>query len=379
MPPKKAPSGGEGYDPSEFLRSYKKAMRELMFEDDVAQKTVTAAMGDLEEEPMPVAFNFTGRLGPSATRCVRHALLGSGPGLNASAFPYRPLTTLMFSGCDLQDGGASHVAEILKPSAANARGKGVELTSLTITQDNLSKAGYEALSVGLAANTLLTELKLDYNPTLDDTATRVLCAGLWMKLNLSTLSLQFCNVGPLGAGHLAKFLAQPGVRLQKLDLEGNPLMPEGLGALSRGIRGTNTLETLSLRSTGIGHPYSISEWEQAMPRVDDAWREFLAAIQANSKSAEAPLSMLDLRDNNLEIPPLDLDSMVLTEGAETPLPAINWPDRIESEVLAAPDCKITSLLVDITIHNYEKLHRISGAGGKKGGKKGKKGKKKKKK
>jgi hypothetical protein len=48
---------------------------------------------------------------------------------------------------------------------------------LTITEDSLTKAGYEALSVGLAANTLLTELKLDYNPTLDDTATRVLCAG----------------------------------------------------------------------------------------------------------------------------------------------------------------------------------------------------------
>ena len=46
------------------MRSYKKVMRELMFEDDEAQRTVVTAMGDLEEEPMPVAFNFVGRLGP---------------------------------------------------------------------------------------------------------------------------------------------------------------------------------------------------------------------------------------------------------------------------------------------------------------------------
>jgi hypothetical protein len=49
---------------------------------------------------------------------MRHALLGSGPGLNASAFPYRPLTTLTFRGCGIQDGGATNIAEILKPSAA---------------------------------------------------------------------------------------------------------------------------------------------------------------------------------------------------------------------------------------------------------------------
>jgi len=365
------------------LRSYKKVVRELnptldeatAQHFDEAQRTVVAAMGDLEEEPMPVAFNFVGRLGPGPTRCMRHALLGSGPGLNASAFPYRPLTTLTFRGCGIQDGGATNIAEILKPSAAACQGNGVQLTSLTITEDSLTKAGYEALSVGLAANTLLTELKLDYNPTLDDTATRVLCAGLWMKLNLSVLSLQFCSIGPAGAGHLARFIAQPGVRLQKLDLEGNPLTPEGLGALSEGIRGAQTLEMLSLRSTGIAHPYAQSEWAAAMPRVDDAWRQFLPAIQANGASAEAPLSALDLRDNNLETPPLDLDNMIVAEGAEAPLPEINWPDRMEV-MLSTPGNKVMRLLVDITIHNYDKLYRAGGAGGKKGGKK-KKGKKKK--
>ena len=81
-----------------------------------------------------------------------------------------------------------------------------------------------------------------------------------------------------------------------------------------------------------------------MPRVDDAWRNFLSAIQANGSTAEVPLSALDLRDNNLETPPLDLDTMVVAEGAEAPLPAINWPDRIES-MLSTPGNKVTRLLV----------------------------------
>ena len=54
------------------MRSYKKVVRELnptldeatAQHFDEAQRTVVAAMGDLEEEPMPVAFNFGGRLGP---------------------------------------------------------------------------------------------------------------------------------------------------------------------------------------------------------------------------------------------------------------------------------------------------------------------------
>ena len=88
---------------------------------DEAQRTVVAAMGDLEEEPMPLAFNFIGRLGSGPARCIRHAVLGSGPGLNASAFPYRPLTTLTFTGCHIQDGGVTNIAEILKPSAATCQ------------------------------------------------------------------------------------------------------------------------------------------------------------------------------------------------------------------------------------------------------------------
>ena len=158
-----------------------------------------------------------------------------------------------------------------------------------------------------------------------------------------------------------------------------------------------------------------------MPQVDDAWRQFLPAIQANGASAEAPLSALDLRDNNLETPPLDLANMFVAEGAEAPLPEINWPDRMEA-MLSTPGNKVMRLLVstnewrvcwggegfglwrenakawpyvtpcdrvnfmllshasspavttaarqvDITIHNYDKLYRAGGAGGKKGGKK----------
>ena len=81
-----------------------------------------------------------------------------------------------------------------------------------------------------------------------------------------------------------------------------------------------------------------------MPRVDDAWRQFLPAIQANGASAEAPLSALDLRDNNLETPPLDLDNMIVAEGAEAPLPEINWPDRMEA-MLSTPGNKVMRLLV----------------------------------
>ena len=91
--------------------------------------------------------------------------------------------------------------------------------------------------------------------------------------------------------------------------------------------------------------YAQGEWDSAIPRVDDAWHRFLAAIKANGDGAgETPLASLDLRDNNLELPAVDVGSMVLAEGAEAPLPVINWPDQM-ALMLADEGCKITKLLV----------------------------------
>ena len=162
--------------------------------------------------------------------------------------PYRELTSLHFNHSEIQDGGSAHVAELLKPSVASK----IQLTSLHLIGDSLTGRGWEHMSVGLAANQTLKDLNLDDNASLDDNAARILCAGLWLKLNLVTLSLKRCSVGPAGAEHLAKYLGQPGVALESLDLERNPLSPVGLVNLSQGIRASTRLQHLCLRHTEIG-------------------------------------------------------------------------------------------------------------------------------
>jgi len=364
MPPKKKEGKGaaeaeEGVSPEDFKKNYNKVCQTLDFGVcHVALNALNLPEGEEDgDDPTVLLCDGVkyGRLGPGGARAVRHALMGIGPGLKEGTPPYRPCNTLKFLYCDLTDPGIGHVAELMKPSTAPL----LEIESISIVgENNLTRQGFETLSIALISNTTLLDLTLDMNPTLDDTALRVLSRGMLLKGGLRTLSLQNCTIGFEGVGYIANMLKTPGFQLSSLSLQGNSIGPEGLRAISDGIIGTTTLETLDLRNTDIGFPFNPGLWEGCTAAIDAGWAAFLSSLRQNAAgnlvNGGIALQSLDLRENN-----------ILAEGGR------NWPLELQ-EVVDIQGSPLTTLKVDISLDNYSDLWRVAT---KSSGKKGK-GKKK---
>ena len=265
----------------------------------------------------------------------------------------------------------------------------------------------------------LVELKLDCNPLIDDHAVKALCSGLRTKQNLKVLSLSYCGFTVGGAESLGKLLLVPNA-LEKLSVKGNWIGPQGLTALSQGLKSAWSLTSLDLGSSGIGSPVAIGSTAKAeKARVDtlDAWTEFTSALNTNltrdrscvealmatgeslphmkcrcamchahmpfpgSTQLPSPMKNRTAPPKHIYIPPLP----PLAEMPSRPLADISFlennlmPEQAEVllAILGAPTCPLKTLKVDITLppELFGKLWRTeSGGGGKK--KKGKKGKKK---
>ncbi len=100
-------------------------------------------------------------IGPGGTRALMCALMGNGPGMKGG--PYKLLKHLRIWRGNVQDDGASAIAEVLRLGGAE-----VQLQYVELIDCNVGPRGALALgsSLSIGNNLSLLTLKLDYNASL---------------------------------------------------------------------------------------------------------------------------------------------------------------------------------------------------------------------
>lgn len=215
----------------------------------------------------------SGPIGPGGTRALMTSILGIGPGMNFVPKPcaegakggvekegkwtrlapntYKLLKSLRIWRCNIGDGGAQAVAELLELGGSECA-----LAFLELMDDNIGPMGGLAIGQALSYgnNLSLLTLKLDYNNTLGTKGIADLCKGLRTNRTLKQLHLQFCDItGTEGGAALSDVLANGNGVLEVMNLSGNRLGGRGLSALCRGLLTNVKLTNLSLADNMIDH------------------------------------------------------------------------------------------------------------------------------
>jgi Ran GTPase-activating protein (RanGAP) involved in mRNA processing and transport len=212
----------------------------------------------------------------------------------ACALPVSWLTTLGLSGNDI---GVGAVA--IASALPNSR-----LRQLDLSASSLGDAEATALGNALR-HSRLEVLDLSGNE-ISALGVEALCAP--GAAPLRTLRLACNYLGPEAGESLAAAVCS----LRVLDVEDTGLGPEGIRALSRGIRRSSTIEVLDLTAAGA-EPYGATELACALEANKSLTALRMAMNQVEDSGAIAIASAL--RKNSV-MRKLDLESNLLTaEGA----------------------------------------------------------------
>jgi len=275
--------------PTYMLRdNYKKACNGL------GEKYCPEFLGQLDEfmgEGIPYLQLCIGdlpELGPAGVRCLMEALCGKL--FRMEGGPYLQLTNLQLWNCGVLDAGATAVANMMK----DIEEKDFQLGMLDLSQNDIGAQGMAVLGSALAVggNTSLRCLKLDFNAPQDDSKTSCegvgkLCEGLRTNTTLKKLSMEYCNIGPLGGRYFAQLLSFSGSALEKLCLQGNSIRAQGLKVIGQVLKRNQKLQLLDLADNDIGE----------FPVTDDD----IKALQtlAVSLASNKVLTTLNLDMNNI--------------------------------------------------------------------------------
>merc|ERR1711865_1059548 len=127
----------------------------------------------------------------------------------------------------------------------------VALEYLDISTNSIGGGdGFCCFAEKLLANESLRSLRLSACG-LGDEDTAMLAECMAQHPNLQVLHLASNSISALGSQVLADSFAKANVRLEELDLSGNPLCSEGAGTLLIGLKGNGTLRSLNLYDTNI--------------------------------------------------------------------------------------------------------------------------------
>lgn len=263
-------------------------------------------------------------------------------GMGMEPAPYKPLKSLRLWKCDLQDAGTGHVAELVRTGPV----VDVGLAELELIDDGIGPVGCYALgdALMLGANTTLTSLRLDFNPTIGDEGVRELARGLRTNRTLQQLTLSYCGITAAGAPALAEIIESPISGLVSLDLRGNALGSEGLTIIATAARRSKKLEELVLADNGIG-------------AADSSTNQ--AGLEALGMALAEPAEMTGLCKVDLQM------NVVSEEDMAVLIPFLGPENK-----------KVKSFLVDSSLPGalFDALNRVDTSSGKKkkGGKKKKK-------
>jgi hypothetical protein len=263
-------------------------------------------------------------------------------------------------GCNTKDHGALALAELLRAGPT----VGVEIATLELVNCNITPAGADFLSQSLAfgGNITLHTLNLAYNKGLGNNGLQDLCVGLRGNETLKTLSLRCCALeGAKMGACVALLLSSAQSTLKSIDLSANALGPVGLSIVCRALKRNVRCESLNLAENGIDADFE--------PSAGGGYDIFMRSMNHLRLALQwnRTLVRLDLSFNSIS-----------EDGAKQLLPALGPDSAARNKTL-----KYFMLSTLISGETFKKLGRqgkVPGVGGK--GKKGKKkkgkGKKKKK-
>lgn len=188
-------------------------------------------------------------LGPAGVRCIAEGIKGIMTGMQSG--PYLQLSNLQLWNCGAMSAGAIAMGGML----SSIKDKELQLTLLDLSNNNIGVEGMAAIGAALAVggNTSLVCLKLDFNPDdKDNNGVGLLCKGLRTNTTLKKLSMEYCEIGPLGGRYLAQLLSFSGSALEKLCLLGNKISSKGLKVLGQVLKRNTKLQFLDLSDNDIG-------------------------------------------------------------------------------------------------------------------------------
>ncbi|XP_063058211.1 NACHT, LRR and PYD domains-containing protein 12-like [Engraulis encrasicolus] len=184
---------------------------------------------------------------------------------------------------DYGKNGRSH-AGLLRMMPVVKSSRTVKLSNCFLTRKSCSALS----SVFRSRPSSLIQLNLTYN-SLGDLGAEMLSSGLeHPNCRLETLEMQECNLDEGSCSYLASALRLNPSSLKQLDLTYNGVGDSGVGLLSSGLQHPNCrLDTLTLKDCSL------------------TWRS-CSSLAAIFRSSASSLRQLNLTDNNLEDPGVQL-------------------------------------------------------------------------
>jgi hypothetical protein len=278
---------------------------------------------------------------------------------------YTRFKDISMIGCKVRDAGALALCEVLTAGQTC----GVQVSKMELLSCEIGTRGAEALGHALqfGANTGLRTLRLDYNKTLGNGGLQALCVGLRGNQTLETLSVRCCGLEGVQMGACtALLLTSVTSGLRHLELAGNRLGCRGLSVLSRALKKNTRLESLGLAENGIDAAFDR--------KAGGGYDVFMKAMNHLRLALQMNQTLLKL----------DFSFTSITEdGARQLLPALDPESPSRNQVLKW--FKLTTLLSQDLFKALvrtgkapadKKKKKGKGKGGKGKGKKKKKKKKK---
>ncbi|KYQ93848.1 leucine-rich repeat-containing protein (LRR) [Tieghemostelium lacteum] len=150
---------------------------------------------------------------------------------------------IKLESCELGDSGLIPISKAIEQKAV--------ITSLDLSNNNITASGLKSLSEALTHNEHLMYLKLDNNP-FGDVGLQYLCSSLRHKnCSLKSLYLSDCQITSKGIGYLVESLSGK-ISLETIHLNSNKIGNEGAILLSKLFIGKSKLKNMSLFFCGIG-------------------------------------------------------------------------------------------------------------------------------
>jgi len=153
------------------------------------------------------------------------------------------IRSLNLSRNKLGDQGAEHLSKIFPNKMTT-----LQVSKLDLSVNEMTPSGANKILEGLRKNTYMEEVILDKNNFGDITS---LAYCLKDNIILQSLSLQSCNIGPIGALHISDGLRKNGT-LSTLSLASNPIEDDGATEIGESLSANKKLITLDLSSCKIG-------------------------------------------------------------------------------------------------------------------------------
>lgn len=275
-PPPKKGEGGEEDKFEEFVKIYNKKQKEFDKYPKIqeAMNIMQMIQDEGDEIPgWPNSWDFSQEFDPMSFRILMQSLKQSG---------YQKIRGLRLWKCNGGDESVRSVCCYLDSDPPP------EVEDLQFTDNGVSPLGCEFLgrTLGPTGNKKITFLKLDYNQ-FGAAGVERLSLGLAQNSTLRVLSLQYCGIGPEGGAYIAHICMFIKSALENLRLKGNNLGRVGVCEVFQGCRRAKCLRELDV-------------FDNKFSETQDVIEGLLGLFQHNTKLEKYNLAGNDITDQGAQ-------------------------------------------------------------------------------